>query len=142
MAPSLRIIESHMSLFSPRRKTLKQIEHIQNAVKLRVAEIDAIFLAIEESEKSGSREFVITCEAKQKKEDFNLDQIRKQPTAIFGKMPNHHLVVPIAVKAIGPSTIHVIEFAAFERDAEAETSLVMVSQAIYELEPAVPGIGT
>lgn len=137
----LRIIESHLSLFSPRRAMLRQLEHIQNAVKHRRTEIDALFLGIEQSGPTTHREFVVTLEAKRKNEDFNLDQIRSQPAAVFQKMRAHHIVVPIAAKAIAPSVIHVVEFAAIERGAEEDASLVMVSQAVYELYPPLPGIG-
>jgi hypothetical protein len=130
-----------MSLFSPRKAAVRQVEHIQNSVKLRRSEIDATFLAVEELPNGASRRFIITCEAKRRVEDFSLDQIRKQPLAIFDRMPEQTLVIPLAVKAIAPSIIHVVEFAAFERETAEDSTLQIVSQAVYELHPPVPGIG-
>src|ERR1051325_1903820 len=139
----LRIVETHLALFSPRRDSLRQVDHLQNSVKLPKSEIDAIFLGVDEGEDGKLREFLITCEAKQPHEDFNLDQLLRQPIAAFKtKSVKQNLVVPIGIRAIGQSKIHVIEFAAIRReDAETTALLTRVSDAVYHLEPPVPGIG-
>jgi hypothetical protein len=138
----LRIIETHLSLFSPRRAFIRQVDHLQNSVKLARSEIDAVFIAIEETEEGVIRESLITCEVKQQNEDLNLGQLLRQPKAAFDSGIKQPLVIPIAIKAIAPSQIHVIEFAGILKSEAAETDLLTkVSDAVYILEPPVPGIG-
>jgi hypothetical protein len=52
------------------------------------------------------------------------------------------VVLPMGVKAIGLSRVHVYEFDVVTRD-EAGTleSLSLVTDAVYEFDPPVPGIG-
>jgi hypothetical protein len=139
----LRIVETHMTLFSPRRNSIIQVDHLQNSVKLHGSEIDAIFLGVETTGQGGTREFLITCEAKQQHEDFTLDQLLRQPLAAFKtKSVKQDVIVPIGIRTIGPSRIHLIEFAAVHRsEADSTDLLTRVSDSIYQLEPPVPGIG-
>jgi hypothetical protein len=139
----LRIVETHMALFSPRRSRLLQVDHLQNSVKLRKSEIDAIFLGLEEDDHGQSRQFLITCEVKQRREDFSDAQLLRQPIAAFETdTVKQNIVVPIGIRAIGPSQIHLIEFSAILReDAGTTTLLTKASDAVYSLEPPVPGIG-
>jgi hypothetical protein len=80
---------------------------------------------------------------KQQHEDFNLDQLLRQPLAAFKtKSVKQNLIVPIGIRAIEQSKIHVIEFAAIRReDVETTSLLTFASDAVYHLEPSVPGIG-
>ncbi len=51
-------------------------------------------------------------------------------------------VVPIALKSVGPSKIHIIEYDIVTRDAaEITEALSIVNQQVFELVPPVPGIG-
>ena len=55
---------------------------------------------------------------------------------------NQAFAVPIALKSISPSKIHIVEYGRVKReDAEALDALTMVNQAVFELVPPVPGIG-
>jgi hypothetical protein len=46
------------------------------------------------------------------------------------------------LKAIGPSKIHIVEYAEIQRaDAETMDALTIVNQAVFELVPPVPGFG-
>src|SRR5581483_11512926 len=60
----LHIVETYFALFSTRKARIRQIDHLQNALKLRKTEIDALFLGIEETGPEQFDEFIITCEAK------------------------------------------------------------------------------
>lgn len=143
VAVRLRVIETHLSLFSSRKDRIRQVDHLQNSVKLRESEIDAIFLGIEEITPGEFQQFIITCEAKREHEDLNLEQLVRQPQAAFKtEAVTQDVIVPMALKVVGHSKIHVIEFAEVRReDAEALETLTIESDAVYSLLPPVEGIG-
>lgn len=139
----LHLVETYFALFSSRRATVRQVDHLQNALKLRRTEIDALFLGIEEIEAGVFNDFIITCEAKHAGEDIIAEQVLQQIKAVF-HLDNvtQPFVVPVALKAISPSRIHLVEYGEVARDdAEALDTLTMVNQAVFELVPPVPGIG-
>lgn len=132
----LRVLETHLAFYSKRR--IIQLDHLQTNVKLSEAEIDALFLATEED---GS-EIMVCCEAKSKRDDIIASQILGEARALFRKKITQTLVLPIAVKAIAPSRIYVIEFETVSiKDAETKTSLALASAGIYDFVPPIPGIG-
>lgn len=137
----LRVIETHLALFSTRR--IVQIDHLQMSVKLRRAEIDALFLAIEEVNGSRTQEVIVCCEAKGRSDDILEDQVLSQVEAVFGsKGITQDLVIPVAIKARAPSEVWVLEFETVSRsEVASRRPLVIASEAIYELVPPVPGIG-
>jgi hypothetical protein len=137
----LHVIETHLALFS--KKKIVQMDHLQMSVKLAKTEIDALFLALEELKPGSSREIIICCEAKGRKDDILEDQILRQAKAVFKiRAITQNVVIPIAVKAIAPSQVHVIEFDSVTRaNAPTAASLNIASEAVYEFVPAVPGIG-
>src|SRR5262249_11906998 len=99
----LRVIETHLAMFSQRR--IVQLDHLQMSVKLRKSEIDALFLAIEQGDPANPeslQEVIVCCEAKQMHDDILPDQILGHVEAVFNtKSVQQSLVLPIAVKAIG-----------------------------------------
>jgi len=113
------------------------------SVKLAKSEIDALFLATEKDDSGTGNEILICCEAKGRGDDILADQIVRQVQALFDASGmDQNMIIPIAVKAVGPSQVHVIEFEAVSReDSKSVTLLKPVSQAVYELVPVVPGIG-
>jgi hypothetical protein len=139
----LHVVETYFALFSSRKATIRQVDHLQNALKLRKTEIDALFLGIEEITPGNFREFMITCEAKRKGEDIIAEQVLAQVRAVFNlENVTQTFAVPLALKSISPSRIHVVEYSEVKReDAEALEVLSIINQAIFDLEPAVPGIG-
>jgi hypothetical protein len=137
----LRIIETHFSLYSPRR--IVQLDHLQMSVKLRGSEIDALFLATEEVDGPRYDEIIVCCEAKGRRDDILEDQILRQVQAVFG-IPGvtQDRAIAIAVKAIGPSEVFCVEFDVISRaEAPEIVSLTPVSQTLYVLRPPIPGIG-
>lgn len=139
----LRVIETHLALVSKRR--VLQLDHLQMSVKLRESEIDALFLATEASDDNPDRprEVIVCCEAKGLGDDILEHQLLGHVQAAFkSKGVTQDLALPIAVKAIGTSKVHVIEFDVVARaDAADAESLSIVSDAVFELVPPVPGIG-
>lgn len=137
----LRVIESHLAIFSARE--FEQIDHLQMSVKLRGAEIDALYLGIERLESGSTSEVIICCEAKGRRDDILEDQVLQQTKAVFGmRAVTQSVVLPIAIKALRPSEVHVVEFDAVSRAAVSSiVSLTVASEAVFELIPTVPGIG-
>jgi len=136
----LRIVETHLALYSQRQ--VVQVDHLQMSVKGSPAEIDAIYL-IHEGTDDNLQEAIVTLEAKGRRDDILEDQVRAQVRTAFALHEvEQDVVVPMAVKATGPSVIHVVEFEAVRRhDLEAVEELSMASDAVYELVPPVPGVG-
>jgi hypothetical protein len=141
VAVRLRIIETHLALFS--RRQILTVDHLQMSVKLQPAEVDALFLAVEQLPDLSTRELIICCEAKSLRDDIVEEQVLRQVQAIAAQPAvTQALVLPVALKAIGASTLFVVEFEAVAREeAASTTALQPVSDAVYELVPPVPGIG-
>lgn len=139
----LHIVETYFALFSSRKATVRQVDHLQNGLKLRKTEIDALFLGIEEITPGQFQEFMITCEAKHIGEDIIVEQVLQQVRAVF-RLANitQQFVVPLALKSIAPSQIHIVEYGQVGRaEADEIDALDMINQAVFELVPPVPGIG-
>ncbi len=136
----LRIVESHFSMASTRK--VRQLDLLQMNVKLAGTEIDALYLAQEELEGGLLEEVIVTCEAKGGRDDILEDQIIRQAKAPFSmRQINQDVVIPIAVKCVGPSMVHVIEFAPLNRsDFSIVNSLTIASDSLFEIRPPVPGI--
>jgi hypothetical protein len=140
VAARLRIVETHFSLFSGRQ--VRQIDLLQLNVKLSNTEIDAIYLAHEETEGGVFEEVIITCEAKVGRDDILEDQIIKQAKAPFTmRSITQHRVIPIAVKVVEDSKIYVVEFQEFTRETFSTIeSLTIACDSLFEIHPPVPGI--
>lgn len=136
----LRIVEAHFSLVSARN--IKQLDLLQMSVKLAGTEIDALFLAHEEVANGRYEEVIITCEAKGGRDDILEDQILRQAKAPFSmRQITQNRVIPIAVKCVASSTIHVVEFSEVTREKSAEVdSITIACDSLFEIRPPVPGI--
>jgi hypothetical protein len=139
----LRVIETHLALHS--KKNILQLDLLQMSIKQRGAEIDGLFLAVEGSVSPppSTRELLVICEAKMRRDDILEDQIVSQvKTVARMKGVTQDEFIPMAAKLVGPSQVFVVEFESVLRSAAANlTSLAVVSQQVYELVPAVPGLG-
>lgn len=136
-----RVIEAHFAFESTRK--VVQLDHLQMSVKLAKSEVDALFLAVEDIGGGKTQELIVSCEAKGRKDDILHDQIVAQVKAVARmKGVTQELILPLAVKAILPSEVYLIEFQAIRRDeAEDIEALTIASSAVYRLVPTVPGIG-
>lgn len=140
----LRIVETHLSLFSPRRNRIVQVDHLQMSVKLSDTEIDALFLVQENGgDQPVRQELIACCEVKGRRDDLLEEQILRQVRAVF-RLPaaTQDVALPIGIKVVGNSEIYVVEFQPVTRDqVDQLQSLEKVSAVVYELSPPVPGIG-
>lgn len=136
----LRIFETHLALSS--QQHIVQLDHLQTNVKLQSAEIDALFLGVTQSGQSGPAEVIVCCEAKGRRDDIVPHQILNQVRAAFRMGIEQDIVIPLAVKAIAPSEVYVVEFEPVHRDhLPSIEDLTVATSAIYVLVPPVPGIG-
>ena len=138
----LRVIETHLTLFSVRN--VVQLECLQMNLKPPLWRIDALFLAVEEVGPGETREMMVCCASKGVDDYVLVDQVVRQVQCVFqmaGVTQNQ--VLPIAVQALRPSQIHVVEFEVIERTAVTSlAALPIVSEAIYEFVPPIAGIGS
>jgi hypothetical protein len=170
VAVDLRIVETHLSLFSPEhwRKRLRSVTHLQMGMKTQ-PEIDAVFLArygtSGQFSSDGDEYVLVTCEAKQRTERILEDQILEQVSLAFEVTKN--ITLPV-IKSISPlaievarvdrnnereDLIHVVQFKNFERadyDQFVEqhgknewldsVHLDVESKALFKVMPPVAGI--
>jgi hypothetical protein len=138
----LRVIETHLALMSARN--IVQLDLLQMSIKQRGSEIDGLFLAVEEvaTPPAGTRELLVICEAKMKRDDILEDQIVSQVKAVAQmKGVTQTEFIPMAAKLVGPSRVFVVEFEPVPRSAAANlTTLIVASRQVYEFVPAVPGL--
>jgi hypothetical protein len=148
VAVELRLVQTHFAT----RSTLPIVEasHLQTGVKLGTSEIDALFLAHLQTEGDEFERLLVTCEAKQEGQRILEHQLIEQVVAASRSVRAAGLsiekVVPIALKVIPGSRIYCAEFKPWPISATevAEDDLPdveLASEALYELQPPVPGIG-
>jgi hypothetical protein len=123
---NLRVVESHLSLFSPIAGRLKDVTHLQMGMKTQ-PEIDATYVvtlgANSDDAETEETNLMVTCEAKQNDERLLEDQIREQVAKAFDvtahlQRPAVHGVKPIAAQVItrpardeqSERLIYVVEF--------------------------------
>ena len=136
----LRVFETHLALTS--RQRIIQLDHLQTNIKLSGSEIDALFLGVQQGKDEQVSEAIVCCEAKGRRDDILPQQILNQVRAAYAMGIEQNLVIPLAVKAIAPSRVWVVEFEPVERAALPQTtSLTVATSAIYQLRPSVKGIG-
>lgn len=153
----LRVLETHFAIYSPHR--IVQLDHLQIGVKLHKSEIDALFLAVADNSEAAElddenrgaevapqlSEIIVTLEAKGRREDILLPQVKGQLSAVFTQSAiTQDVAIAVAAKAIGPSQVYLVEFQAVLReqaDLLPEVDLEVASEAVYEFSPHVPGIG-
>ncbi|ACB80015.1 hypothetical protein Mpop_1852 [Methylorubrum populi BJ001] len=148
VAVNLRVIEAHFVTKSG--LDVRELVHLQTGVKYGESEVDALFLATV-AHGNGLQRILVTCEAKQEREQIVASQIVGQVTAAQRSIRplglGVALIVPIAIKAVAPrGRIYVAEFSAWtpqqaEAVPAARPPLVLASEGLYELRPPVPGVG-
>jgi hypothetical protein len=137
----LRILETHLALVSKRNWV--QVDHLQMSVKHGKREIDGLFLGLEQLSPQRQQEVIICCEAKGRKDDLLEEQIVGQIRVVLeDPAVAQKVALPIGLKAVSLSEIYIAEFDEVTREEVGELdSLSVVSDALFELVPAVPGIG-
>lgn len=147
VAVKLGIAETHFALRSPLRANVIDVIHLQMNMKLRRTEVDAAYMTrhrgpVKDTPVTG----IITVEAKQANERVLVNQIVEQAKAALiprtTKTPSPFaFVIPMAMRAVKNRGIYVAEF---EHVTPAHISTYgkpkLVSEALYELNPPVPGI--
>jgi len=136
----LKVLETHLALVSKRKWI--QVDHLQMSVKHGKREIDGLFLGIEELPEN-RQEVIICCEAKGKNDDLLEEQIVGQVRLVLEDLAvSQTVALPIGIKAISRSHVYVAEFDEVTKaNVDELESLSLVSDAIFELVPPVPGIG-
>lgn len=133
---SLQVVETYFAVHSSQRLT--EIFHLQNNVKLRKTETDAVFrgtLATEE----GDQQVYITCEAKQG-DPLIGSQIANQATAAL-ETEGIERVIPIGVRNLGKKGLYFVEFGAFDRnDLVSDEALTVAGDALFIIRPALKGV--
>ena len=136
-AVNLRIVETHFAVAAA--FPLLELAHLQTGIKLRYAEIDALFLG-KVGDEQNPASVLVTCEAKQTKDRLIPSQVIKQVQGAFD-LSQVETVVPIGLRRIPNVGFYLTEFEAVKRDSVSKLKeLVLVKDVIYELHPPVKGI--
>jgi hypothetical protein len=153
VAVELRVIEQHFAIRSGKAlPRVLEVTHLQIGVKLGNSEVDALFLAVCETDVGARINALITCEAKQLRERIVGHQIVGQVVAANRSVKlagiEIGMILPIAIQAVDdpPGCIYVAEFAPWRSDeaevAEEELNdLELAAEGMYALRPPVPGVG-
>ncbi|RII27337.1 MAG: hypothetical protein CXR31_08825 [Geobacter sp.] len=148
IAVKLRLIESHLAFCS--EHDFEFVDHLQNGLKLRNAEIDSLFYG---KTKHGDI-MIITVEAKNKKDDILETQILSQVKSVQGmaNIKNNKKefldgsktlqVLPMAMKIVGDSKIYMAEYQPilFDGPEPLLKDLVLRKESFGTLSPEVPGV--
>ena len=134
VAQRLKLIEQHFAVASP--VPAAEIEFLQTSVGLAGGEVDAVYRLIDTSENY----WLIAVEAKGRKDLLHLLQLSRS-SQLLQEYANNRMeitvsgVIPVGLKVIGVSRLHVVEFASDGSDEPA-----VVAESVFLLQPAVPGI--
>lgn len=140
VAVKLAVLETHFAVSSPLRGKVRDIVHLQMSVKLRSTEIDAMYMARIEDSPGLILNAAITVEAKQAHERILENQLVAQAKASFSQQ-RYAMAIPIGMRAVHGRGIYIAEFGAvLASNAAAYSRPILVDEALYELQPNVPGI--
>ncbi|MHB8139925.1 MAG: hypothetical protein ACYDHD_01490 [Vulcanimicrobiaceae bacterium] len=150
IAVDLRVVETHVALFSPLstdQYKVVHMDHLQMGLKLRGSEIDGLYLAEFQDEKGTLHPALITVEAKKHDEFVNSSQIVAQVEHASGLGVTVDLIVPLALKH-ADGGMFIFEYAPFEppqgapfeRDSVDADDLKCVKVVFYSIEPKVIGL--
>jgi hypothetical protein len=145
IAVELRIIETHFAIMSPLATDLLHIDHLQMGMKLRRAEIDALFQAeLGNIQAREPRLALITVEAKQAREHVTFAQVLAQVYAASKVGVSFDMIVPLVVKHRAGG-IHVVEFKPFiqgtDFSALESDDMERTAEAFYKIEPPIKSLG-
>ncbi len=135
---NLNLVATHLALCSPLK--LASIQLLQTNVKLRNAEIDALFLAQNADEAGHESSQILVCaEMKHRRDMLEDEQILRGAEAARQEAADRLglqkvTVVPMGVKTLATGLLWIVEF------SHKSPPLVSVSERLYRLEPPVPGI--
>jgi hypothetical protein len=141
----LKLVETHLALRSP--LGFRFLEPLQTNMKLRRAEIDALYFGRVGRSDSSLTDVLVSCEMKHRTEVLEEEQLLRGARAARAeaakrlRIPNL-LVVPIGIKVVRHDDpkknglIHVVEYGT---DLDVG-KLEPVSEALYRLVPRVPGV--
>ena len=131
----LRVIESHFALRSP--TAVDEVTFLQTGVKLNLGEVDAAY-----SLADGADTWLVAVEAKSRRERIHVPQIQRAAAQLLldAQVRRQQIagVIPMAVKVLGPSELHVVEF---DPDLGPGSNGTVVVDSLVELRPRVTGIG-
>lgn len=130
----LRVIESHFALRS--KTQASEVTFLQTGVKLGQGEVDAAYSLI-----NGFGTWLAAMEAKGKRERLHVPQVQRAAAELLraaaGRSQRVVGVIPMAVKVLDPSKLHVVEF---DPDTGPGSSGTVVVDSIIELRPLVTGV--
>lgn len=136
VAQRLSLVETHFAIASNRR--VLEVDFLQTGIKLRRGEVDGAY-RITEAVGIDQQHFLVAVEAKGRDDVIWIPQVARAAEALLGTEAATATagVIPFAIKIIGPSLIHTIEFV----PAPAGASILeTASEAVLRLTPEVPGI--
>lgn len=116
-----------------------EVDFLQTGIKLGSGEIDVAYRLLE---RNGDR-WLVSVEAKGRRERIWVPQVARAAQALWTTVTTATAagtlgvrgVIPFAIKIVGDSVVHTVEF-----DPNGGAQLAVVSEATIKLEPGVEGI--
>lgn len=130
----LRVIESHFALRSA--ISADEVTFLQTGVKLGRGEVDAAYSLVD-----GADTWLVAVEAKGRRERIHVPQVQRAAEQLLraarARLQSVVGVIPMAVKVLGPSQLHIVEF---DPDTGPGSTGTVVVDSVVELRPTVTGI--
>jgi hypothetical protein len=133
VANRLFVVETHFAVFSPR--DVAEVSFLQTGVKMRRGEVDAAYSLSDVEGKT----WLVSCEAKGRREKIHEPQLLRaaKQLAATEAAESAEGVIPFGIKIIEKSLLHTVEFEPIE---ESHEDLVIASEGVIRLAPAVRGV--
>jgi hypothetical protein len=131
----LRVIETHFALRSP--SGASEISFLQTGVKLGDAEVDAAYSLVDNHDDT----WLLAVEAKGRRERVHVSQVLRAAKELlrYATAGNWNVrgVIPMALKTMGASRLHVVEF--FPDSGDGSSGEVLADSVVV-LRPPVTGV--
>lgn len=135
VAARLRIIETHFATVS--HFGAAEMTFLQTGIKMGQSEVDAAY-SLEDLD---GRRWLLAVEAKGKRDKIHLAQVTRSAVSLLTQARQRGQdvagVIPMAMKVIGRSLVHVVEFTPDTGDG---SDGAIVDESVIELSPHVGGI--
>lgn len=135
VAARLRILETHFAARS--EFDAAEMTFLQTGIKMGQSEVDAAYSLVD----GDGEQWLLAVEAKGRRDKIHVPQVLRSASGLLTQArqrgQNVKGVIPMAIKVIEKSRVHVVEFDPETDDGSEGT---IVSDSVIELQPYVSGI--
>lgn len=135
VAARLRILETHFAAVSSFGAV--EMTFLQTGIKMGQSEVDAAYSLVDNED----GRWLLAVEAKGRRDKIHIPQVLRSAASLLTQARERKQtiegVIPMAIKVIGRSRVHVVEF---DPEADDSSDGTIVAESVIELRPHVAGI--